>query len=116
MPGMMETILNVGLCEATLGGFLRQTGNPRMVWDAYRRLVATYGEVVAGVPVHLFEDATTDLVGLRDERELDFAELRDVSRRFLDVYARAAGRQFPQDPSLQLAGSIEAVFSSWQSF
>jgi pyruvate, orthophosphate dikinase len=115
MPGMMETILNVGLCEATVGGFLRQTGNPRLVWDAYRRLVATYGEVVAGIPAHLFEDAMLAFVGTRDERDLDFAELRDVTRRLLDVYAGAAGRQFPQDPSAQLGGSIEAVFSSWQS-
>jgi pyruvate, orthophosphate dikinase len=115
MPGMMETILNVGLCEATVGGLLRQTGNPRMVWDAYRRLVATYGEVVAGISGRLFEDAMSDFVGSRDERELDFAELRDVTRRLLDVYALAAGRQFPQDPAAQLAGSIEAVFSSWRS-
>jgi pyruvate,orthophosphate dikinase len=115
MPGMMETILNVGLCETTVGGFLRQTGNPRMVWDAYRRLVATYGEVVAGIPAHLFEEAMTSLVGARDEHDLDFAELREVSRRFLNVYTRAAGREFPQDPGLQLAGSIAAVFSSWQS-
>ena len=115
MPGMMETILNVGLCETTLGGFLRQTGNPRMVWDAYRRLVAIYGEVVAGIPAHLFEDAMTDLVGARDEHDLDFAELRDISHRFLDLYSNAAGREFPQDPSRQLAGAIEAVFSSWQS-
>src|ERR1700733_12120757 len=55
------------------------------------------------------------LVGTRDERDLDFAELREVTRRLLDVYAGAAGRPFPQDPSAQLAGSIEAVFSSWQS-
>jgi pyruvate,orthophosphate dikinase len=115
MPGMMETILNVGLCEATVDGLLRQTGNPRMVWDAYRRLVATYGEVVAGVSAHLFEEAMTNMAGARDEQDLDFAELRDLTRRFLDVYAQAAGREFPQDPGLQLAGSIEAVFSSWQS-
>ncbi len=50
MPGMMETLLNIGLCDATVGGLMRQTGNPRLVWDAYRRLVATYGEVVAGLP------------------------------------------------------------------
>ncbi len=60
MPGMMETILNVGLCDATVGGLLRHTGNPRLVWDAYRRLVATYGEVVAGLPAQLFDEASTD--------------------------------------------------------
>ena len=115
MPGMMETILNVGLCEATVGGLLRQTGNPRMVWDAYRRLVATYGEVVAGISPRLFEEAMLEFAGTRDERDLDFAQLRDATRRLLDVYAHAAGRQFPQDPGEQLAGSIQAVFASWES-
>lgn len=115
MPGMMETILNVGLCDATVGGLLRQSGNPRLVWDAYRRLVATYGEVVSGISAQLFDDATTALVGLRDERELDFSELRELTRRLLEVYAQAAGRPFPQDPKEQLAGAIEAVFASWQA-
>ena len=115
MPGMMETILNIGLCDATVGGLLRQTGNPRLVWDAYRRLVATYGEVVAGLPGQLFDQATTALAGARDERDLDFAELRELTHRLLDVYAHAAGRPFPQEPDLQLAGAIEAVFASWKS-
>jgi pyruvate,orthophosphate dikinase len=115
MPGMMETLLNVGLCDATVGGLLRQTGNPRLVWDAYRRLVATYGEVVAGLPVQLFDDATTALVGARDERDLDFADLRELTRHFLEVYGRAARRPFPQEPVRQLAGAIDAVFASWQS-
>jgi pyruvate,orthophosphate dikinase len=115
MPGMMETILNVGLCDATVGGLLRRSGNPRLVWDAYRRLVATYGEVVAGISAQTFDEATTALVGARDERELDFADLRELTQRLLEVYAKAAGRPFPQDPGLQLAGAIEAVFTSWQS-
>ncbi len=115
MPGMMETILNIGLCDATAGGFLRQTGNPRLVWDAYRRLVAMYGEVVAGLPGQIFDEASTALAGSRDERELDFAELRELTHRFLEVYARAAGRPFPQEPGVQLAGAIEAVLASWRS-
>lgn len=115
MPGMMETILNIGLCDATVGGLLRQTGNPRLVWDAYRRLVATYGEVVAGVPGRIFDEASTALRGTRDERELDFAELRELTHRFLEVYAQAAGHPFPQEGGQQLAGAIEAVFASWQS-
>jgi pyruvate,orthophosphate dikinase len=115
MPGMMQTLLNVGLCDATAVGLLRQTGNPRLVWDAYRRLVATYAEVVAGLPAQLFDEATTALIGARDERDLDFADLRELTRRFLEVYARAAGRPFPQEPRLQLAGAIEAVLASWQS-
>ena len=115
MPGMMETLLDVGLCDATVAGLVRHTGHPRLVWDAYRRLVATYGEVVAGLPAELFENATVALYGARDERDLDFAELRALTRQFLAVYAAQAGRDFPQDPAEQLSGAIEAVFASWQS-
>jgi pyruvate,orthophosphate dikinase len=115
MPGMMETLLDIGLCDATLAGFLRQTGNPRLVWDTYRRLVASYGEVVAGVPAAIFESIGAALVGTRDERELDFAELRTLTHRYLEAYAGAAGAPFPQDPQAQLVGAIGAVFASWQS-
>jgi pyruvate, orthophosphate dikinase len=115
MPGMMETLLNIGLCDRAVGGLLRLTGNPRLVWDAYRRLVASYGEVVAGVPAPLFDDAAARLTGNRDERELDFVDLRELTRQFLMVYENAAGRPFPQDPRQQLAGAIEAVFASWLS-
>lgn len=115
MPGMMETLLNIGLCDATLPGFLRQTGNPRLVWDTYRRLVASYGEVVAGLPVSVFESEFAALVGARDERELDFGELRALSHRYLEAYAGAAETPFPQDPQVQLIGAIGAVFASWQS-
>ena len=115
MPGMMETLLNVGLCDATVGGLLRQTGNPRMVWDAYRRLVATYAEVVAGLRSELFDDATTALFGRRDERDLDFADLRALTYRFLEVYKNAASQPFPQEPRSQLVGAIKAVLASWLS-
>jgi pyruvate,orthophosphate dikinase len=115
MPGMLDTLLNVGLCDATVTGLVRQTGNPRLVWDAYRRLVAAHGEVVAGLPATSFDEAAAELFGGRGERELDFAELRALTRRFLEVYAQRAGRPFPQDPGEQLGGAIEAVFASWQS-
>ncbi len=115
MPGMMDTLLNIGLCDVTVPGLLRQTGNPRLVWDAYRRLVATYGEVVAGVPAARFDEAATALFPGRDERELDFAELRALTQRFLEVYALAAGKPFAQDPAVQLGAAIDAVFASWQS-
>lgn len=114
MPGMMETLLNVGLCEATLPGLLRQTGNPRLVWDAYRRLIATYGEVVAGLPGALFEDEINRFTQGRDERLLDFSELRDLSQRFLGIYLEQAGEPFPQDARAQLGGAVSAVFASWQ--
>ena len=115
MPGMMETLLDIGLCDATVGGLLRQSGNPRLVWDAYRRLVASYGEVVAGLPARRFDDAAVALFGDGDERDLDFADLRTLTRRFLEVYAHEAGHPFPQDPAEQLSGAITAVFASWQS-
>jgi pyruvate,orthophosphate dikinase len=115
MPGMMDTLLNIGLCDATVGGLLRQTGNPRLVWDAYRRLVATYGEVVAGLPSRCFEDAATELFGGRDDAELDFADRRTLTQRFLAVFAQHAGHPFPQDPAEQLRGAIDAVFASWHS-
>ncbi|MBS3911080.1 MAG: pyruvate, phosphate dikinase [Hydrogenophaga sp.] len=114
MPGMMETLLNVGLCEATLPGLLRQTGNPRLVWDAYRRLIATYGEVVAGLPGALFENEISRCTQGKDERLLDFSELRDLSQRFLALYLEHAGAPFPQDVRTQLGGAVQAVFESWQ--
>jgi pyruvate,orthophosphate dikinase len=115
MPGMMDTLLNIGLCDATVGGLMRQTGNPRLVWDAYRRLVAAYGEVVAGLPATRFEEAASALLAGRDEGELDFADLRSLTRRFLEIYAEGAGHPFPQHPGEQLGGAIEAVFASWHS-
>lgn len=115
MPGMMETLLNIGLCDQTLPGLLRQTGNPRLVWDAYRRLIASYGEVVAGVPGHLFENELEHVTQERDERLLDFAELRALTRRFLAIYLEHAGHAFPQDVNEQLGGAIRAVFSSWDA-
>jgi pyruvate,orthophosphate dikinase len=115
MPGMMDTLLNIGLCDATVAGLLRQTGNPRLVWDTYRRLVASYGELVAGVPAKVFEAERDAVAGTRDEQTLDFAELRELTHRCLAVYERASGQPFPQDPQHQLAGAIGAVLRSWQS-
>lgn len=115
MPGMMETLLNVGLCESTLPGLLRQTGNPRLVWDAYRRLIATYGEVVAGLPGALFEAAIGRMAQGRDERLLDFAELRELCQQFLAIYLEQTGSPFPQDVQTQLGAAVRAVFKSWQA-
>lgn len=115
MPGMMETLLNIGLCDHTLPGLLRSTGNPRLAWDAYRRLVAGFGEVVMGVPAAVFETDLALVAAGRDERELDHAELRSLTQRHLASVQRATGRPFPQDPQAQLTAAIEAVFASWGS-
>lgn len=115
MPGMMETLLNIGLCDATAPGLLRATGNPRLVWDAYRRLVAGFGEVVMGVESDVFEADLAQIAAGRDERELDFAELRALTRAHLASVQRVAGQPFPQSPREQLAQAITAVFGSWQA-
>jgi pyruvate,orthophosphate dikinase len=115
MPGMLGTLLNIGLCDATIAGMLRQTGNPRLVWDTYRRLVANYGELVEGMPVKVFETEYEALAGARNEQTLDFSELRELTHRYLAAYKRVAGRPFPQDPQQQLAGAVGAVLGSWQS-
>ncbi|MDO5691137.1 MAG: PEP/pyruvate-binding domain-containing protein [Pseudomonadota bacterium] len=115
MPGMMETLLNIGLADSTLPGFLRATGNPRLVWDAYRRLVAGFGEVVMGVPAEVFEADLAQIAAGRDERELDFAELRALTRAHLASVQRVAGQPFPQSPRAQLEQAIAAVFASWQA-
>ncbi|MDD3379600.1 MAG: PEP/pyruvate-binding domain-containing protein [Rugosibacter sp.] len=115
MPGMMETLLNIGLCDQTIGGLLRQTGNPRLVWDAYRRLIASYGETVANLPAALFEDELDRATQGRDERLLDFNELRKLTRLFLSLYQQHAGQAFPQDVKAQLSGAIRAVFASWHA-
>ena len=102
MLGMMETLFNIGLGDPTVSGFLRQTGQPRLVWDAYRRLVATYGEVVAGLDAKVFDLETEAIAAGRDERELDFSEMRQLTRRHLVAFAGQAGRPFPQDTRQQL--------------
>jgi pyruvate,orthophosphate dikinase len=115
MPGMMETLLNIGLCDKTIPGLLRQTGNPRLVWDAYRRLIASYGEIVDGLPSALFEDEIARASQGRDERLLDFSELRDLTRRFLAIYQQNVGHAFAQDARDQLTGAVRAVFTSWHA-
>ncbi len=115
MPGMMETLLNIGLTDATLAGVVRLTGHPRLAWDAYRRLISGYGEVVAGIDAQHFENDLDIVRAGNAERELDFSKLREVARRHLDTYAREAGEAFPQDAHAQLHDAIAAVFASWRS-
>jgi pyruvate, orthophosphate dikinase len=118
MPGMLETILDVGLCDTTLPGLLRATGNPVFVWDSYRRLVQTYGEVVAGCAAEPFAAATNTALreaGVPDVSELGVAGLRNLVAELLEIYRSAAGRPFPQHPMQQLLGAVEAVLRSWNA-
>lgn len=115
MPGMMETLLNIGLTDATIPGLIRLTGHPRLAWDAYRRLIAGYGEVVAGIDAGHFD---ADLAAVRqdeDERSLDFASLRQIALRHLETFRREAGAPFPQSAEIQLREAVCAVFRSWGS-
>jgi pyruvate,orthophosphate dikinase len=118
MPGMMATILNVGLCERTLPALLRLTGNPRHAWDSYRRLIQAYAEVVHDLPSDPFERLLAE--HLRREKipaadELDATALKELAREYLELFGALAGSPFPQGPLAQLTGAIEAVFRSWQS-
>lgn len=115
MPGMMETLLDVGLNDTTVAGVVALTGQPRLAWDAYRRLVCGFGEVVAGLPKERFEAEWAEVAGGRAAHELAFDELRAITRRCLAAYAQAAGEPFPQDPLEQLRRAIGAVFASWDS-
>ncbi|MBD3811992.1 MAG: pyruvate, phosphate dikinase [Betaproteobacteria bacterium] len=118
MPGMMETVLNVGLNDVSLAGMLRLTGDHRLVWDSYRRLIQAFAEIVAGVPAAPFEaalDATLRRTGADTARQLDFRALRDLARTYLVLYGDHTGQAFPQDPFEQLAAATRAVFASWMS-
>ncbi|MEC8560838.1 MAG: PEP/pyruvate-binding domain-containing protein, partial [Planctomycetota bacterium] len=115
-PGMMDTVLNLGLTDKAVEGLAAATSNPRFAWDAYRRLINMFGNVVMGVSHEKFEDAF-DKVKKRYRVELDTdvpAEgLEELCSAYKAVYRRAVGSPFPQDPMKQLQHSIEAVFGSW---
>jgi pyruvate, orthophosphate dikinase len=118
MPGMMDTVLNLGLTEESVEGLMRLSGNPRFAWDSFRRLIAMFGDVVCGAPRHEFEEALTaakQKAGVIEDYELDAKSLRDVAHKSLEIFERHTGRPFPQDPYQQLREATEAVFRSWES-
>ncbi|HEX5468113.1 MAG TPA: pyruvate, phosphate dikinase [Gaiellaceae bacterium] len=118
MPGMMDTILNLGLNDESVEGLAAATGNPRFAYDAYRRLVQMYGDVVVGVDPHRFEEAIRELKenkGVVQDVELDAADLQELAGRFKQIYRAEAGDDFPQDPRGQLAAAVRAVFDSWET-
>ncbi len=117
MPGMMDTVLNLGLNDETLAAVAKLTGNERFAWDAYRRFLQMFGDVVLGIEHHDFEHAlqgVKDKCGVENDTELDVAGLKDVVAEYQKVYDRN-GKPFPQDPRAQLDAAIDAVFGSWNN-
>jgi pyruvate,orthophosphate dikinase len=115
MPGMMDTILNLGLSDAATEGLAKRTGNPRFAYDSYRRLIQMFGEVVDGIDAHRFESALSDLKSGRQDTDLDADELQTVAARFNEIYRKEAGSDFPQDARDQLLRAVRAVFASWDN-
>ncbi len=118
MPGMMDTVLNLGLNDETVEGLARGTGNPRFAYDSYRRFISMFGDVVMGVDPQAFEDALTakkDEVGAALDTDLSAKDLRDLTVRLKALLAQHAGEQFPADPMKQLHLAIQAVFKSWDN-
>ncbi|MCF7926292.1 MAG: pyruvate, phosphate dikinase [Candidatus Izimaplasma sp.] len=118
MPGMMDTILNLGLTDKSVKGMVEKTGDPRFVYDIYRRFIQMFGEVVQGVEHKLFEDEldkVKDAQGYDNDLEIKADEWKDICDKFLDLVEDATGEPFPQDPYTQLEMSINAVFESWDT-
>jgi pyruvate,orthophosphate dikinase len=118
MPGMMDTVLNVGLNEDTLQGLVNRTGNPRFGWDSYRRLIQMYGEVVKGIDAREFDVALEDIKeekGAENDTDLDVDDLKEVVDKFKEIYQENLGEEFPTEPREQLWGAIDAVFGSWNN-
>ncbi len=116
MPGMMDTILNLGLNPDTLAGLIAETNNPRFVYDAYRRFIQLFGKIAMNVPDEHFDGAMADLkarVGVTQDVDLTAPQLAELAERFIAIYRECTGAPFPVDPYEQLQLSIEAVFRSW---
>lgn len=118
MPGMMDTILNLGLNDETVEGLVRRTGNARFAYDSYRRFIQMYGDVVLGVDHGVFEDILDNfknLNGFAADTELDAEAWKDIIEDYKEAVQRERGEPFPQDVHGQLWGAIGAVFGSWQN-
>ncbi|MBF8290854.1 MAG: pyruvate phosphate dikinase, partial [Chloroflexi bacterium] len=116
MPGMMDTVLNLGLNEATLQGLVRLTGNERFGWDAYRRFIQMFGRIVLDVPGERFDhalEARKQARGVTLDTDLDAGDLKAVAAEFRSIVRATTGREFPEDPNEQLDLAIKAVFASW---
>ncbi|MFE4329737.1 pyruvate, phosphate dikinase [Streptomyces sp. NPDC056831] len=118
MPGMMDTVLNIGLSDESVAGLTAQAGDERFAWDSYRRLIQMFGKTVLGVDGDLFEEAleaAKEAKGVTVDVDLDAADLKKLVKRFKKIVSRDAGRDFPQDPREQMDLAIKAVFDSWNT-
>ena len=119
MPGMMDTILNLGLNDVSVEGFAKKTGNPRFAYDSYRRFIQMFSDVVMEVPKSFFEKIIDELKeekGVKYDTELTAEDLKVLIDRFKKVYKEAMkGEEFPQDPKVQLMEAVKAVFRSWDN-
>ena len=118
MPGMMDTVLNVGLNDESVEGLAKQTGSHRFAWDSYRRLLQMFGKTVMGVDGDHFEEAIDEAKqakGVRNDVDLDDGDLRGLVDRFKRIIVSQTGREFPLEPREQLRQGIEAVFGSWDN-
>ena len=118
MPGMMDTVLNVGLNDESVEGLIAQTGSERFSWDSYRRLVQMFGKTVMGVDGDLFEEALEDAKenkGVSNDVDLDTKDLKKLVKKFKSIIKKDTRQEFPQDPTDQLHQAVEAVFGSWDN-
>ena len=118
MPGMMDTILNLGLNDESVKGFAETTGNARFVWDAYRRLIQMFGNVVHQIDSELFEDVLTRIKNMKKvtlDIDLNADDLKLVVEQYKEIYKEEMGEEFPQNPYDQLWSAIDSVFNSWSN-
>ena len=118
MPGMMDTILNLGLTDVAVEGFAKKTGNPRFAYDSYRRFIQMFSDVVMEIPKSYFErilDEIKDNKGVNFDTELTAEDLKEVIEKFKQIYKDKMGSDFPQEPKVQLMEAVKAVFRSWDN-
>ncbi len=118
MPGMMDTILNLGLTDVAVEGFAKKTGNPRFAYDSYRRFIQMFSDVVMEIPKSYFErilDEIKESKGVKFDTDLTAEDLKDVIEKFKQVYKDKMGTDFPQEPKEQLMEAVKAVFRSWDN-
>jgi pyruvate, orthophosphate dikinase len=118
MPGMMETVLNIGLNDESVHGLAERSGNERFAWDSYRRLIQMFGKTVLGIDGDLFEDAIDEAKrakGVQNDVDLEADDYKGLVERFKEIVRDRSGREFPTDPREQMDMAIKAVFSSWNA-